>query len=266
MKMDQQRKILIRFDDICPTMNWEEWGKAEKILKKYNVKPLLGIIPDCRDPELQIDTPREDYWGYLHELRAKGYVLAMHGYEHIYDSKYRGMVNLGFKSEFAGHPYEIQLDKIRKGKKVLEEHGIKTEIFFAPSHSYDKNTLKALYENGFKYISDGKSSGIIARNGIKCVPCRCGGVPLIKRTGLYTAVFHAHEWVRSDKKTGYLNLVKLCEEYEQDLCEFYELVKAYGDSSQLFQRIDEWIIVLYERFIRIILSRCKHILFGILGR
>lgn len=28
------RKILLRFDDICPTMDWKQWKKAVDIMKK----------------------------------------------------------------------------------------------------------------------------------------------------------------------------------------------------------------------------------------
>ena len=33
-------KILVRFDDICPTMNFVEFGKATVMMDKYGVKPL----------------------------------------------------------------------------------------------------------------------------------------------------------------------------------------------------------------------------------
>ena len=30
-------KILIRFDDICPTMDWKQWHKAMDVITKYGV-------------------------------------------------------------------------------------------------------------------------------------------------------------------------------------------------------------------------------------
>ena len=50
-------QILLRFDDICPTMNWEMWGKAKILLDEYGVKALLGVIPDCQDEDLKITPP-----------------------------------------------------------------------------------------------------------------------------------------------------------------------------------------------------------------
>lgn len=71
--------ILIRFDDICPTMNYEQFNKAMSILDENNIKPLIGVIPDCKDPDLMIDRFHEDFWQWLHLLENKGYKIAMHG-------------------------------------------------------------------------------------------------------------------------------------------------------------------------------------------
>ena len=35
------RKILIRFDDICPTMNFEEFDKAIDLMDELDIKPLI---------------------------------------------------------------------------------------------------------------------------------------------------------------------------------------------------------------------------------
>lgn len=253
------RKILIRFDDICPTMDFIQFEKALKVLRNYNIKPLLGIIPDCRDTELQIEPYHEDFWEYIRRLQSEGYKLAMHGYTHVYDIQKRGIVNIGFRSEFAGHAYQEQYERIKKGIEVLKAHGIETDIFFAPSHSYDLNTLRALYENGFKYISDGMSAKPVTRNGIVCIPCRSAGVPKIKKRGYYTAVFHAHEWVRPDKASGFEELKRLCEDYKDDIIDF----DSYNDRAAgnfYVQIFSEWVYVKYERYIRPALSDIKHFL------
>ena len=100
-----KRKILLRFDDICPTMNWDQWNKAKVLLDKDGVKPLLGVVPDNYDPELQIDETREDFWEYIKELQQNGYSIAMHGYHHKFELKADGIVTKNKISEFAGLPY-----------------------------------------------------------------------------------------------------------------------------------------------------------------
>lgn len=64
-------------------------------------------------------------------LAKKGYTIAMHGLNHVFDSPHKGMINNRVGSEFSGHSLEVQLEKIRKGKEILKSHGIETDIFFA---------------------------------------------------------------------------------------------------------------------------------------
>ena len=109
--MERRRAILVRFDDICPTMNWEQWNRAVTVLERYNVKPLIGVIPDCQDEELLIDAPRPDFWQYIKDLQDKGYTVAMHGYLHKYDSATHGIVNVTPRSEFLDIPMKNSLRK-----------------------------------------------------------------------------------------------------------------------------------------------------------
>src|SRR5213594_2026420 len=55
-------QYLLRFDDICPTMNWRVWAEIESVLIQRRLKPILAVVPDNRDPGLQVDTPVADFW------------------------------------------------------------------------------------------------------------------------------------------------------------------------------------------------------------
>ena len=44
--------ILIRLDDIAENMNWDLMKKSELLFDKYNIKPVLGVIPNNKDDEL----------------------------------------------------------------------------------------------------------------------------------------------------------------------------------------------------------------------
>ena len=257
------KKILIRFDDINPSMDWESWGMALSLLDKHAIKPLLGVVPECKDEELLIDKPRSDFWKYILDLQKRGFTIAMHGYEHVYGSPHKSLVGNTLKTEFAGLSYEEQYTKIYDGKNTLLSHGIDTDVFFAPSHSYDENTLKALHECGFRYISDGKTLKPVKRNGIICIPCICGGVPNIKKRGMFTAVFHTNMW-RTDKRLKqYHKLIRICEENERDIVGFYDFVDAYSMGNLAFQTVIERIVVIYERNLRPVLSKVKRLLMQI---
>lgn len=239
-------KILVRCDDICPTMDFSRFEQARELFRQYDIKPMLGVIPDCQDPDLEIETEHEEFWDYLLKMQQEGYTLAMHGYQHRFDTDTRGTVNLGFKSEFAGHSLEEQTEKIRKGKEILKGHGIETEIFFAPAHSYDDNTLRALSANGFRYMSDGWSSKPYKKHGIICLPCRTGGIPKIRKDGYYTVVLHAHEWNIPDKADAFDRFKVLCEKHENDFVDFREFAERECGIS-LLQQIEEDIVVLWRR-------------------
>lgn len=239
--MSDKRKILIRFDDICPTMNWKEWNKATELLEKYNIKPLLGVIPECKDPDLWIDNPREDFWDYIKALEQKGYTIAMHGLYHQFEP--------GTHSEFAGLSYEKQYEKIQKGKTILISHGINTDIFFAPAHAYDLNTIKALSANGFKYMSDGFSLKPINRYGIVCLPCRSYGAGKIKRKGFFTCIFHAHEWSKVEKRKAYEILHFICESYTNFIVDFYTYTESFKPSNSPMNFLSEKLYLLYNKYI-----------------
>lgn len=240
MKKSSNIKILIRFDDICPTMNWEQWERAVTLLDRYDIKPLIGVIPDNLDPDLEIDKPREDFWDYIRTLQRQGFTIAMHGYKHIFECGH---------SEFAGLPYEEQLYKIKEGKRILKEHGIETDVFFAPAHNFDDNTLRALFDCGFKYVSDGMSRKPYKRHGITLLPCRSGGIPNIKNnSGYVTAVVHAHEWVREDKKADWVSFNSLLEKNEANIVTFDEFSNRKLGNAFL-QRADG---ILYYSFVHFI--------------
>ena len=148
-------KFLFRLDDSCPTMDCTKWGRIEKIFDSYGVKPMVGVIPHNEDPKQRIDSEDENFWLKVHAWEEKGWAIAMHGYNHVYTSKDGGMNPLWKKSEFAGHPIEVQREKVAKGVAIMREHGLNPMYFFAPSHTFDKNTLIVLKEEtDIRIISD----------------------------------------------------------------------------------------------------------------
>lgn len=148
-------KIAIRMDDITADMNWKNFLALKELFDRHGICPLIGVVPDNRDENLRMDPPREDFWEYLGKLRGQGWVIAQHGQYHRYTTQKGGCFPLNRFSEYAGVPYEKQKSMIEEGKKILEEKGIRTDIFMAPGHTFDRNTLKALRECGFRYLTDG---------------------------------------------------------------------------------------------------------------
>ena len=188
-------KIAVRLDDITPDMDWDRFLKFKAILEKYQMKPLIGVVPDNKDDNLikkpKSDKAPADFWEYIKELKEEGWEIAMHGYRHIYASTKGGMFPLNNFSEFAGISYEKQKEMIDAGKTMLKEKGIETDIFMAPAHSYDKNTLKALKNAGFSRITDGFGNEPYLWKGLIFYPISFRlSSTLKKESGYSTMVVH----------------------------------------------------------------------------
>lgn len=183
-------KYIIRLDDICPTMNWTNFNKLENIFNKYNIKPIIGVIPSNKDKKLIVGPPKTKYWEKIKLLSDKGWIIAQHGYEHCYTTKESGLLKLNNYSEFAGVSYAEQYEKIKKGKEILEQElSIKIEWWMAPAHSFDRNTCRVLKNLGYKYITDGIAIYPFNRYGLTWVPQQIWE-PVDKQFGMWTICLH----------------------------------------------------------------------------
>ena len=70
--------ILIRLDDIAENMNWDLMKKSELLFEKYQIKPVLGVIPNNKDNDLLSYPKRNDFWEKVREWRNKGWEISMH--------------------------------------------------------------------------------------------------------------------------------------------------------------------------------------------
>ena len=50
-------KIAIRMDDITPAMDLEKFDRFKAILDKHGIKPLIGVVPECKDEKLNLSEP-----------------------------------------------------------------------------------------------------------------------------------------------------------------------------------------------------------------
>ena len=79
--------VLIRIDDIAENMNWEIMNKCENLFLKYNIKPILGVVPNNKDP-IFLNFPKENnFWRRIKNWQNNGWEISMHGYSHIYENE-----------------------------------------------------------------------------------------------------------------------------------------------------------------------------------
>ena len=188
-----KQQYLIRLDDACPTMDSLKWAQMEALLDKYGVVPMVGIVPDNHDENLIKQEVDEDFWKKVQTWQDKGWAIAMHGYDHCYisDKGMQGINPMWKRSEFAGVPIDLQKEKIRLGVRILRNHGINPKYFFAPSHTFDENTLVALREESdIRIISDTIGRYPYKDEDFYFIPQITGHCVKMPFDGIYTFCFH----------------------------------------------------------------------------
>lgn len=215
-------RFLIRFDDICPTMNWGVWYQVEAILDRFGVKPILAVVPDNRDSNLVVDTPKGDFWERVRHWQGQGWAIALHGYHHVYETKSSGLLGINKCSEFAGLPYDVQRSNIERALAVFSKEGIRADAWVAPAHSFDAITVQALGELGIRVISDGFHWRPVFSTGALWIPqqmWRFRPMP----GGVWTVCFHHNHLTAG-------NIQKLGEDivrYRQQIVSLGDLVNRY---------------------------------------
>ena len=229
--MSRNSSYMLRFDDICPTMNWSVWARIEEVMDDHEVHPILAIVPDNRDEQLIVSEPVDDFWDRVRDWQARDWTIAIHGYRHCFETDRAGLLGLNAYSEFAGVPIERQRQKLTAALDIFRQHGVNPEVWVAPAHSFDRNTITVLMENGIKTISDGFSYRIVKRFGCTWIPqqlWRFREMPF----GLWTVCLHPNAMTEVD-----INC------FERDLENFRDRLKAYREVIDQPDRIYQFSMV-----------------------
>ena len=233
-------------DDITPDMDWAKFLRFKELCDLYQVKPLIGVVPENQDSMLHIDEAREDFWEYVLQLQKDGWSIAQHGCTHIYSTKKKGCFPLNALSEFAGRSYEEQYATLKRGKQMLEEHGIYTDMFMAPAHSYDKNTLKALKALGFTKLTDGFGETPYRWQELIFYPISFKqSSSLKKKKGYTTFVIHANTMNDKDFER-YENLFQA---YSDRLISYNEYMKQEPKQRSWFGDVKEYAIAMTKYYL-----------------
>jgi predicted deacetylase len=182
-------QYLLRIDDLCPTVSAERWQQFQSLIEEFRLHPILAVVPDNQDPELQVSQPDPAFWDCMRALEAAGAAVGLHGYRHLCASRGRGLVDLHCVSEFAGVPAATQRSWIGEGIRILRGHGLDPNVWIAPRHGFDRNTLAALREEGILFLSDGFARVPFLQGGLTWIPQQLWA-PVEKKRGLWTVCVH----------------------------------------------------------------------------
>ena len=221
--------FVLRFDDLCPTANWSIWNRVEEVLDEFGVRPIVSVIPDNRDKALVVSQPGENFWGRVRSWQARKWTLGLHGYQHCYLTKKPGLYGRSAISEFAGLPYEVQEIKLRNAVRIFHEHQVRPEVWVAPAHSFDSNTIDILLRLGVRVINDGYALYPYQdERGMVWIPQQVGrfrNLPI----GIWTICFHFNLWSEEQLKT-----------FRADLQRFRPQILSVEDVLQICKR-QSWV-------------------------
>jgi peptidoglycan/xylan/chitin deacetylase (PgdA/CDA1 family) len=175
-------------------MNWAVWSEIEAALLARRLKPILAVVPDNQDPMLKVDAPVADFWDRVRQWQARGWTIALHGYQHRYVGRHAGIVTVKKKTEFAGVPAAEQEEKLRRGIEIFEREGIKPRVWIAPSNSFDAATVSLLPRLGIRVICDGYFRfPFLWPREVTWVPQQLFGFRPAP-PGIWTVCYHHNQW------------------------------------------------------------------------
>jgi len=184
-------RYLVRFDDVSPTMNWAAWDRVQTWLDELAIRPIVAVVPDNQDPQLECGPARADFWDRVRAWQAAGWFVALHGYQHRYVTREPGLVGLNPFSEFAGLPHAEQLGKVQDALRVFAREGVRPDGWVAPGHSFDAVTVRVLHECGIDVISDGFFTRRVRHLGATWLPQQLWRFRRMP-AGLWTVCLHTN--------------------------------------------------------------------------
>lgn len=214
-------KFIIRLDDACPTMNEENWMKIEKLLNKYNIKPIVGVIPDNKDEAFNYQKIEAFWEKYPKKWQENGWIIAQHGCYHKYD-----YIN-NIRTEFYGKSFKEQEKLISDGLKKLNSHKIYPKCFFAPNHTFDDTTIDVCTKlKCFEFISDGYAFYPYSYKGMLFFPSVFDTPHKISSSGIFTFVYHPNT-ITDNKLEKLENFIKNnIDNFDVD---FNEIIQKYNN-------------------------------------
>lgn len=225
-------KYIVRLDDACPTQNHIKWSLIEDILDKYDIKPIVAVIPNNKDNKLKCSSYDNDFWSKVREWQKKNWHIALHGYDHLCHYTTNSIVPINEKSEFTDLTFSEQCQKLEKGLKIFSQNQITTRIWVAPSHAFDLITLKALEKStDINTISDGIALFPFKKNSFNWIPQQLWHFRRML-FGVWTICFHPNT-MNQNQMSNFEKFIK------NNAKSFIDLrsIKNFSENSELFNKI-----------------------------
>ncbi len=168
----------------------------------------------------------------------------MHGCEHKYsiDTHKKDYFSYGGMSEFFNLPYNMQKEKIIDGLNLFKKKNINVKSFFAPNHTYDKNTFRALKDSGIETVVDGYGLIPYSKYGLQFIPQLFYKLTFLP-FGIQSSQIHLNDWTEKDFF-----------QFEKFIKKNYKLILDYDQVIQRVNRtsLTSFINLVIKFFIKIL--------------
>lgn len=146
-----------------------------------------------------VDSPDPRFWDRVRTWQAKGWAIAMHGYQHLmHPTKSKLILPFYERSEFGGLPFEEQATKIKQSWDTFRANGVTPTVWIAPAHCFDRLTLTAIKsETPIRTVSDGIARDQYYEDGFYWIPQQLWSFS-DKRAGLWTVCLHPNSMTTKD--------------------------------------------------------------------
>jgi len=228
----KQVNVVFRFDDCSARSSTDMELRIIDAFRKNEASITLGVIPfvcvgDVHDPSPQDIVSLTSIKGDILKTGFKDGILdiALHGYSHQ-------TISAEQMTEFSGLAYNSQVERLAKGKKLLEGMiDAPVTTFVPPWNKYDLNTLRALEGLGFSTLSASKNGEATEDSKLIFLPASCDLSRLrdavkAARTSSDTqpvivVLFHAFDFKEIDEKRGSITY--------QEFFDLLNWLKSQGD-------------------------------------
>jgi predicted deacetylase len=173
----------------------------------------------------------------VRDWQKMGWSIAIHGYQHLYQTNDPGLLGLNKYSEFSGLSYDQQSKKLQKAFKIFKNHEVKPDLWIAPAHSFDKVTVRVLSDLGIEVISDGFFKEPVKHMNMIWIPQQLWKFRQF-HTGIWTVCLHING---SNKES----LERICTDlirYSESIVSLDHVLKNSSfNSLSIFDRIFSFI-------------------------
>jgi peptidoglycan/xylan/chitin deacetylase (PgdA/CDA1 family) len=199
--------VVFRYDDYSAASDTAIEVRLVDAFSRRHIPFVVGVIPcvGATDGQDGSVLPSEKV-AILREAVQTGTVdVTMHGYSHQ---------KTGPWTEFAGLPYDEQLQRLERGRALLEDAlGVQVTTFVPPYNAYDEATLRAMEHLRFTCLSAGKL-GFDDERSLCFLPSTCG-LANARRTiesarqapsaRIVVILFHPYDFLDANKSRGFLS-------------------------------------------------------------